>query len=122
MGTGTEMVSRPSCHQPHEELLPRDVGGSANSRPFQLSTITSLHYQRLKEFAGGPEGSGGGVGNSKGKSGVEGSGGKVEDVGAEEKGGVTGMMITHPQVRTRGRRDHIRGRIRDCVRNRVRGE
>jgi len=56
------MVSPPSCHQSHEKLLQtRDVGGVADWRPFQLSTITSLHSQRRNEFAGAPEGSGRGV-------------------------------------------------------------
>jgi len=57
------MVSPPSCHQ--ELVQARDVGGSADWRSFQLSTITSLHSRRQKVFAGGSEGSGGDVGISK---------------------------------------------------------
>ena len=58
------MIRPPSCHQPHKELLQiRDVGGSADSRLFQLSTISSLYSQRRNEFAG--EGSGEGVGISR---------------------------------------------------------
>ena len=53
------------CHKPHEEVLQTwdvGLGESAAWRPFQLSTI---HSQRRDEFAGGSEGSGGGVGIGK---------------------------------------------------------
>ena len=53
------------CHKPHEEVLQTwdvGLGESADWRPFQLSTI---HSQRRDEFAGGSEGSGGGVGIGK---------------------------------------------------------
>ena len=64
------MVSPSSCHQPHKEFVQtRDVGVSADWRPFQLSMITLLHSQRKNEVHRAAEET---LGLEEGKAEVEG--------------------------------------------------